>query len=592
MKIALSIILSVVMVICLQPISLIASAEEYTYGYYTYEIIDEEVTIFSVNPSISGNVIIPSTLGGYPVAYIGWLAFENCTAITSITIPSSVIYIDNESFRGCTGISNITVDDNNPIYLSKGNCIIEKETKEIIVGCKSSVIPTDGSVVGIGQNAFGGCSGLKSITIPDSVSSIGEYAFSDCEGLANISLHDNIEYLGGYAFFNTAYYNNENNWIDGILYIGNYLVETNGYAPTVCTIREGTIAILDYAFIYCEDITSIKIPNTVKSIGYEAFYGCIGLTSITIPNSVTNIERSAFQDCSELSTINIHDGITYIGEDAFSNTAYYNNSSNWINGVLYIGNYLVKANETVSGTITTRDGAITILDGAFSYCENLTSINIADSIKSVGDSVFEGCIGLTNVTIGNGVTSIGCYAFYDCTKLTNVIMGDNVKSIGEYAFSGCTELTAITIPKGVTSIGGCVFYYCSNLASITIPSSVINIGYEAFFGCDSLTDVYYGGSETDWSKIYIDDYNQSITNATIHYSLIEPTIVFGDVDSDKDIDATDALLVLQFSVDKIDFTEEQIIAGDVDGKVGVAATDALLVLQYSVNKINKFPIEE
>ena len=592
MKKTISIILSILIISCMLPLSLNAMAEEYTEGYYTYEVIDDEASIISVNTGISTAVEVPSSLGGYPITSIGWGAFDGCTKITSLFIPASVTFISNEAFIGCTGLTGFTVDANNPVYTSIQNCLIEKDTKQLIAGCKNSVIPTDGSVTSIGYYAFYGCTGLLSITIPDCVTSIDWGAFQNCTRLKDITVHDNIEYFGGDAIDNTAYYNDSDNWEDGVLYIGNYLVKSDGYTPATYSIREGTVSILDSAFAWCEDITSITIPSSVKSIGYDAFYNCIGLTSITIPNSVTSIDYSAFQDCTNLKTINVHNNITYIGLYAFDGTAYYNNSDNWTNGVLYLGTYLLKANENVPATYTIREGTTLIADSAFAYNETITAVTIPDSVKYIGLNAFESCPKLTTATIGNGVKIIGDYTFYDCASLSNVTLGNSIEAIEQCAFSDCIGLKNITLPGSVKTIGYSAFYYCTELASINLTNRVTSIGYEAFEGCEKLTDVYFEGKEDEWTNIDVAEYNDAFLNANIHYIYTpdEPTVVFGDVDSDGAISASDALLILQYSVDKIVFTAEQTKAGNVNSDDAITASDALLVLQYSVDKIDKFPV--
>ena len=134
------------------------------------------------------------------VTSIGDWAFGGCSGLTSITIPDSVTEIGESAFYGCSGLESITVDKGNKTYHSAGNCLIKTESKTLIAGCKNSIIPADGSVTEIWEYAFGGCSGLTSITIPNSVTEIWDFAFEGCSGLTSITIPDSVGYIGRGAF--------------------------------------------------------------------------------------------------------------------------------------------------------------------------------------------------------------------------------------------------------------------------------------------------------------------------------------------------------------------------------------------------------
>ena len=189
------------------------------------------------------------------VTSIGSSAFSYCSGLTSITIPNSVTSIGNSAFSGCSGLTSITVAAGNTKYHSAGNCLIETASKTLILGCKNSVIPTDGSVTSIGSCAFHNCSGLTSVTIGNSVTSIGSCAFYNCSGLTSVTIGNSVTSIG------------------------------------------------DFAFSCCTELTSITIPDSVTSIGDSAFEYCRGLTSITISNSVTSIGYYAFGVCDELKSV-------------------------------------------------------------------------------------------------------------------------------------------------------------------------------------------------------------------------------------------------------------------------------------------------
>ena len=131
------------------------------------------------------------------------------------------------------------------------------------------------------------------------------------------------------------------------------------------------------------------------------------------------------------------------------------------------------------------------------------------------------CSSIKSVSLPDGLTSIGYVAFYGCTGLTAISIPDSVTSIGNVAFAGCTGLTSITIGNSVTSIGKYTFWNCTGLTAISIPDSVTSIGEWAFYDCTGLTDVYYPGTEEEWNAIYIDDGNDPLANATIHFGQTE-----------------------------------------------------------------------
>ena len=227
------------------------------------------------------------------VTSIGYWAFSCCTGLTSIEIPASVTSIGSVAFRGCTGLTSITVASGNTKYHSAGNCLIETASKTLIKGCNTSVIPTDGSVTSIGDRTFDGCTGLTSIVIPNSVTSIGNSAFDGCTGLTSVVIGNSVTSIGTGAFDN------------------------------------------------CDGLTSVEIPNSVTSIGGNAFAHSSGLASVIIGNGVTFIDLCAFSDSPALTNVVIGSGVTSMDMCVFSNctaltSVIFENKTGWTAGTTAI----------------------------------------------------------------------------------------------------------------------------------------------------------------------------------------------------------------------------------------------------------------
>ena len=274
-------------------------------------------------------------------------------------------------------------------------------------------------VTSIGEGAFSDCSGLTSITIPNSVTSIGSYAFRDCYGLTSVTIPNSVTSIG------------------------------------------------NQAFAYCSGLTSVTIPNSVTSIGNGAFRQCSGLTSITIGNSVTSIGTYAFYYCSGLTSVTIGSGVTSIGEGAFSGCSGLKKVivkdiaawcgikfGNYDSNPLFYAKHLYSDEDTEIANLIIPNSVTSIGEWTFAYCYGLTSVTIPNSVTSIGNEAFRGCSGLTSVTIGSGVTSIGNRAFDGVDIPTIISLIENPfkitgKTSGYRTFSQNTFNNAtLYVPKG------------------------------------------------------------------------------------------------------------------------------------------------
>ena len=414
------------------------------------------------------------------VTSIGEAAFSGCSAMTSINIPSSVTSIGEDAFGSvasgyCTALTRVNITNlsawcnisfsnnlSNPLCFAHHLYLNGAEVKNVIIPSNK----TD-----IGNYTFAGCSGLTSITIPSSITSIGQEALSGCSGLTSIEIPNSVTSIGSGAFLDCS-------------------------GLTSVTIPNSVTSIEYGTFRACSSLTSIEISKSLTSIGSRAFEGCnihtinfIGSIEdwcnktwspgsvsgsyqlqfngvlqedIIIPNSVDSIGENAFRDCTGLTSITIGNSVTSIGNDAF-----YNCSN--LTSIIW----------------NAKNGP------SFNFGNQVTSFTFGDDVEVIPASICSGMKNLTSVTIGNSVDSIGENAFRGCTGLTSVTIPDSVTSIGEYAFAYCTGMTSETIGNSVTSIGQLAFYGCTSLTSITIGNSVTSIEYNAFYNCSNLTSIIW-----------------------------------------------------------------------------------------------------
>ena len=342
----------------------------------------------------------------------------------------------------------------------------------------TEVVIEDG-VTEIGKDVFQGCVGLTKVTIPDSVKKIGTWSFYMCKGLKNVDIPANME-IGDSSFRQSGL---EQVTVSGGS-VGNYAFHRSEDLKKI-TVNCETIG--EEAFSGCDYLTDITLGENVKTLGDKAFYTCDALERVEIPSTVTDIGEKTFYSCPALKEAIIRAGTvkagTFYNCRALATLVISDNAT--LDASFTVGNTYAK--ETLE-TVKIERGEIGI--SAFNSCPNLTTVELGNSVTSVGDNAFSKCTALTSVNIGDGVTSIGKNAFNGCTALTNANIGSG--AIGESAFNGCTSLANVTLGNGVTSIGKNAFLRCTALTSISIGSGVTSIESGAFNGCTALTNANIG----------------------------------------------------------------------------------------------------
>ena len=529
-----------------------ASAADSDWNYQNY---GSGVKLTLYKGTNQAKVTIPSKVGGKTVVALGFKAFQNCSKLTTVTVPDTVTYLDG-TFCSCpnlktvNGMKNVTELGSMTFY----SC---KSLASIVLPSKLQKIASD---------SFFNCTSLKKITIPASVTSISGNPFSYCVKLTDILVaRANKNYISA----------------NGILYDKNKTIllacpagktsvslvksiNSIGYNSfsgceklTSVTLPSKVTAIGSFAFSYCKSLKSISMPSGIKDIGVDAFDNCDSLTTVSLPSGLTEIKSSLFLGCDKLKTINIPASVKTIAHsfiDRSNNVTKLNvNSKNktfcTINGNIYSKDKktLVLAAKGIT-TLSFPSKTTAIADNACEGCRNLTKVTIPSRIKNFGSYCFlntpwlyaqrrinslvvkNGVLidGMSCknklVNIPNGVKKVSKYAFYDnsyvekvvipasvsyiqegafyyCTNLKTVTVPDTVKGLGIAAFANCSKLENVKLVTGFPTLNEGAFYRCTSLKSIEIPHNVVNINTIAFEGCTNLSDV-----SLPYSKLSIGSY--------------------------------------------------------------------------------------
>ncbi len=473
------------------------------------------------------NTIIPNT-----VTAIGDSAFCSLYSLTSIIIPNSVNTIGDAAFSGCKGLKSISI----PNSVTS----IGRSAFNYCDGLSSVTIPN--SVLTIGRGAFAECSSLKSVIIGKSVSSIGSSIFDRCDSLEIITclpmmpplleyypFSMNMNFSGEIRVpFNAIddyksapiweYYSNLIQGFSERFHVNGIQYQWTGPNTVSVTYKDENYNSYSGIIIIPASITHEGQTYQVTEIGENAFRFCDNLTSVSIPNSVTRIGDCAFQECSQLKSITIPNSVEEIGNHAFDYAGLTN--VNLGNSIKTIGGNAFTGCQFTS--LILPEGLLSIGENAFSECSLMKSINLPGTLVSIGELAFDMCSSLSAITIPETVTYIGREAFEECHSLTSMkvqsgnrvydsrnncnaiietatstliagcktsIIPNTVKAIGDYAFALCEGIGQVSIPSSVESIGNDAFIGCSTLSSVTIGANVTSIGEYAFLDCEEITDV-------------------------------------------------------------------------------------------------------
>ena len=428
-------------------------------------------------------IIIPETaLGGDSVIGIDNSAFAN-SAITSITIPASVVEIGRKAFSSCTSLTDVYYsglsEEWETVTILTGNEALENATMHFAEALKCNVtfVDYDGTVISKESVLHG-----SYISEPKSLTRKG-YSFDgwylrDKKWSFDIdAVTKNITLTAKWSELVAS---------DGLIYHhlpdgtygimgGNAMKLETVIIPETCNGKAVT-TIMSGAFKDATNIKEIILPDNITTIEKEAFSGCTNLVSMEIPNNVVLIGENAFFDCTKLKKS--YDNAYYIG----------NNENPYL--------WLMEARTTYINNCTIHNDTKYISPNAFYECSSLKSIDIPNSVTFIGNHAFYKCTSITSITLGSNVTSIGKYAFAYCEKLTGIVIPDSVVSLDSHILYSCRALSKVTLGNGITSIEMCMFYNCTSLSRIVLPDSVTKIYSSAFSGCSNLSSIVIPTSVT------------------------------------------------------------------------------------------------
>ena len=572
-------------------------------------------TVLEIGPTAFRDCMHLQTIN-FPEALttIGEKAFSSCEALTSITIPKNVQTIYGSSFNYCKSLKSIQVDTANPYFDSRDGCnaVMEKSTNKLVVGCQTTVIPSN--TESIGDYAFSGCENLLSVTIPTNVTSIGQDAFSGCGKLANVELPEGLRIIGANAF-------SCNNVITTIILpstitaIGDYAFFSCDNLVTVEAKMTNPVDISYFTFgIDCEEIT-LYVPigsassyqsadnwNNFKeivegSIPYrDIIYFADSRTKAMCINQwdkngdriLTKEEAAAVTDLGDVFTAPLPDDIG-IFVDYYDYPVYFDELQ-YFTGLTTIGNSaFIYSEELKSVTLPPTITEIGI--DAFMGCKRLQSLELPNSVTSIGDGAFCDCQSLTSMTIPEGVTKIESSTFGGCENLVSIKLPESITSIGSYAFDGCSKLENLAIPEQVRDIGRSAFANCTGLKSVSIPSQVETIGENTFNGCNMLTSVEVKRpepltiTENTFSNyadatLYVPKGSRSAYMAADNWKLfgkiVEMSGIKGDVNNDSKVSVADVMQLVNYILGKTKSIPQT--ASDMNEDSHISVTDVMKIV--------------
>ncbi len=409
----------------------------YSLGSTTAQVVKDQSSDKSVYSAYI-TVAIPASVTynnyTYPVTSIGTSAFEGCSNLQSVTLPSSITTIGTDAFYACVKLGDIN--------LPEGLTTINLRA---FYNCHLDTVIIPSTVTSIGNSAFKG-NPTKSIVWKPANCSIG----SDSDA----------------PFYSTTSQVTSFTFAEGVETVPSYICKNMNLLDTI-VLPSSVKSLGQCAFMNCSKLKSINLPVTQKTLPVSFFEGCTSLESIELPATLTTISTDAFYGCTKLAHVNLHEGLTTIGLRAFSGCKL--DSIVIPSTVTSIGNAAFKGNPTKSIVWKPKTCSIGSDDSAPFYS---TSSQV------------------TSFVFGDSVQVIPAYLCKYMNQLDSIVIPPTVTSIGQSAFMYCSKLKSFTFPQGIKTVATSVLEGCTALEEVFIPSSVTTINQDAFYGCSALHAIH------------------------------------------------------------------------------------------------------
>ncbi len=527
---------------------------------YTYRALSDNTVEILKYSGAESNVTVPDKIDNKVVKSVGYGAFAENENIVGVTIPAQVTDLQYGVFASCANLETVTFKEGSKLQK-------------------------------IAARAFENCSKLHSVSLPDSVQTIEENGFAYCKDLGLVDLGNGLKNIEQYAFYDSGVTR---------IHIPDSTTEIGASTFSECrslndiTLGRGLKGIEESVFYGCGNLKQIELPDNITYISDNAFGGS-GLTSVEIPDSVTSIGKLAFYGCQSLKKAVIGNNLAYIADNAFSSCAL--TEIMWGDKVEKIGVESFSNNKNLT-TVSLPNSVTEIEYGAFNGCENLSDVEIPDSVEAIGGFAFDNersgirntntkwydaqadgdlYVGKvyykykgeaptdTRVTIKDGTKGVAGYAFYMQRNVTEVVIPNSVNNIGEVAFMGCESLKTVTIPESVKVIGREAFGYLSSKQ------------YEQGYKVEGFTIRGVAGSAAE----------KYAKENGFTFEAIKPDYIKGDSDSDGKVTISDVRTTLRYVCQKVELDEEQKLAADVEKDGVINIKDLRKVLRFVCNKIEE-----